>query len=84
MSRQSEGAGSTPLSVSGPTLRWTLIGAVGVGGLFAALSVYRSVASGGPAIQHLNPIAVMTVIGATVGGLIGPMVGVVVARFRNR
>jgi len=81
MSRPSHGAGADPPSTK---LRWTLIGAVGVGGLFAALSVYRSVASGGLAVQHLNPIAVMTVIGATVGGLIGPMIGMAVARFRAR
>ena len=69
---------------SGSTLRWTVVGAAWVGGLFAALSIYRSVASGGPALQHLNPIAIMTVIGATVGGLIGPMIGVIVARLRER
>ena len=67
-----------------PTLRWTLIGAAVGGGLFAALSVYRSLASGGFELHHLNPIAVMTVIGATVGGLIGPMVGMARARFRER
>ncbi len=69
---------------SSPTLRWTLIGAAAVGGLFAAMSLYRSVASGGLAVQHLNPMAVMTVIGATVGGLIGPMIGIIVERFRKR
>jgi hypothetical protein len=42
------------------------------------------VASGGPVLQHLNPIAVLTVIGLTVGGLIGPMMGAIVTRLRNR
>ena len=50
------------------------------GGLFLALSVYRSVASGGPAMSHLNPIGVMTVIGITVGALVGPLIGAIVAR----
>jgi hypothetical protein len=48
------------------------------------MSIYRSVASGGLELAHLNPIAVMTVIGATVGGLIGPMVGMARARIRER
>ena len=70
--------------MSKSTLRWTIIGALWGGGVFAALSIYRSVASGGPVVQHLNPIAVLTVVGATVGGLIGPMIGTVVARRQDR
>ena len=50
------------------------------GGLFLTLSVYRSVASGGPSMSHLNPIGVMTVLGLTVGALIGPLIGAIVAR----
>ncbi len=50
------------------TARWTGIGGAVGGGLFFALSVYRSIASGGPSWSHLNPIGVMAVIGATVGG----------------
>ncbi len=57
------------------TIRRTLLGMAWGGGLFAALSVYRSLVGGGPFLQHLNPIGIMTVIGATVGGLIGPLVG---------
>ena len=60
--------------------RWTAIGAAMGGGLFLALSVYRSLASGGPAMSHLNPIGVMTVIGITVGALVGPLIGAIVAR----
>ena len=64
------------------TVRWTLIsGAVG-GGLFFALSMYRSIASGGPSWTHVNPIGVMTVIGATVGALVGPLLGAIAARRR--
>ena len=82
MSGHATGSGEGPMSKS--TLRWTIVGVAWGGGLFAALSIYRSLASGGPFLQHLNPIAVMTVIGATVGGLIGPMIGAAVARRRNR
>ena len=64
--------------------RWTLIGASMGGGLFLALSLYRSIASGGPSVSHLNPIGVMTVIGITVGALVGPLVGAIVARRRGQ
>ncbi len=60
--------------------RWTVIGATVGGGLFLALSLYRSIASGGPSVSHLNPIGVMTVIGITVGALVGPLVGAIVNR----
>ncbi len=50
------------------------------GGLFLALSLYRSFASGGPSLSHLNPIAIMTVIGVTVGALVGPLIGAIVDR----
>ena len=60
--------------------RWTAIGAAAGGGLFLALSMYRSIASGGPSMSHLNPIGVMTVIGITVGALVGPLIGAIVAR----
>ncbi len=63
--------------------RWTMIGATVGGGLFLALSVYRSIASGGPSWSPLNPIGVMTVIGATVGALVGPMMGAIAARRRS-
>ncbi len=56
------------------------MGAAIGGGLFLALSLYRSIASGGPALSHLNPIGVMTVIGVTVGALVGPLIGAIAAR----
>ena len=65
-------------------VRWTIIGAAVGGGLFLALSLYRSIASGGPSVSHLNPIGVMTVIGITVGALVGPLVGAIVARRRGQ
>ena len=63
--------------------RWTMIGASVGGGLFLSLSVYRSIASGGPSWSHINPIGVMTVIGVTVGALVGPLIGAIVARRRG-
>jgi ABC-type branched-subunit amino acid transport system permease subunit len=60
--------------------RWTAVGAAVGGGLFFVLSVYRSIASGGPAWSHLNPILVMLVIGGTVGALVGPLIGAIVDR----
>ena len=65
------------------TGRWTMLGATVGGGLFLALSVYRSILSGGPSVSHLNPIGVMTVIGVTVGALVGPLIGAIVARRRG-
>ncbi len=65
------------------TGRWTMLGATVGGGLFLALSVYRSIASGGPSVSHLNPIGVMTVIGITVGALVGPLIGAIAARRRG-
>jgi len=65
------------------TGRWTVIGATVGGGLFLALSVYRSIKSGGPSVSHLNPIGVMTVIGLTVGALVGPLIGAIVTRRRG-
>ena len=59
---------------------WTAKGAAVGGGLFFALSMYRSIASGGPSMSHLNPIGVMTVIGLTVGALVGPLIGTIFAR----
>ena len=65
------------------TGRWTVIGAAVGGGLFLALSFYRSILSGGPSLSHLNPMGVMTVIGGTVGALVGPLIGAIAARRRG-
>lgn len=64
------------------TGRWTANGAAFGGGLFLAMSLYRSIAGGGLAWSHLNPMAVMTVIGATVGALVGPLIGAIAYRRR--
>ena len=65
------------------TARWTVIGATACGGLFFVLSMYRSIAAGGPSLSHLNPMGVMTVVGITVGALVGPLVGAIVDRRRR-
>ncbi|MEE8148115.1 MAG: hypothetical protein V3T24_10960 [Longimicrobiales bacterium] len=66
------------------TLRWTVRGALVGGGAFTVATLFRSVTSGGPLIDHLNPILLFAVIGATTGGLVGPLVGAAVEGFRDR
>ena len=65
------------------TIYWTFVGVLWGGVTFAILSTFRSLVSKGSLIQHLAPIAVMTVIAATVGGLIGPMAGAIWVKFRK-
>ena len=36
--------------------------------------------SGGSLFNYLNPIGVMTVVGLTVGALVGPLVGAILER----
>ena len=63
-----------------PTARWTRNGMIVGGGLLAAAGVVRSLLSGGSLLDYLNPIGVMTVVGLTVGALIGPLVGAILNR----
>ncbi len=63
-----------------PTARWTRNGMIVGGGLFAAASVVRSLSSGGSLLDYLNPIGVMTVVGLTVGALMGPLIGAILNR----
>ena|GEM_PF-746769 len=67
------------------TVRWTIKGMVAVGGTFLIVGIIKSVFfSGGPPFsQYLNPIGLMTVIGATVGGLVGPLVGKAMQNIRS-
>lgn len=62
--------------------RWSLRGAGVVGGLFLAVAVVRTVLVGGGLVAHLAPTLAVTAIGATVGGLAGPLVGGGLARRR--
>ena len=54
-------------------LRWTLASALIWGAAFAATSVVGALISGVNPLDHLGPIGVLTVIGITVGGLVGPL-----------
>ena len=54
-------------------LRWTLASALIWGAAFAATSVVGALISDVNPLDHLGPIGVFTVIGITVGGLVGPL-----------
>lgn len=53
--------------------RVTLLGAAIGGGAFVAMGLYMNMATGAPPLSNLGPMAVFAVIGATVGGLVGPL-----------
>lgn len=55
--------------------RKTLIGAGTGGALFLALGAYLNLSIGAGPLANLGPLAMLTVIGATIGGLIGPLIG---------
>jgi len=65
------------------TLRRTLTGAAIGGGLFGGLALLQAMRSGAPFPGVLQPVLVVAVIGLTVGGLAGPLVGQVWARRRR-
>jgi hypothetical protein len=54
-------------------LRWTLASALIWGAAFAATSVVGALISDVNPLDHLGPIGVFSVIGITVGGLVGPL-----------
>ena len=60
-------------SGSQSVLRWTLASALIWGAAFAATSVVGALISDVNPLDHLGPIGVFTVIGITVGGLVGPL-----------
>ena len=64
-------------------LRWTRNGKIVGGGLLSVAGVVRSLLSGGSLFNYLNPIGVMTVVGLTVGALVGPLVGAILERRRG-
>ena len=65
------------------TLRWTLASAAAWGALFAGVAASRAVGAGVSPLEHGGPIAVLGVIGATVGGLVGPLLQGLAARRRT-
>lgn len=61
--------------MSSATVRRTVIGALVGGGVFFLASLYQSLRAGGDPLRFAAPTAAMVVIGATVGGLLGPLLG---------
>jgi hypothetical protein len=53
------------------------------GGLLAAAGIVRSLLSGGSLLFYVNPVGVMTVVGLTVGALVGPLIGAILERRRG-
>ncbi len=65
-------------------LRRTANGTLVGGGAFTVVTVFRSVTSEGPFLDSLNPILLFALIGVTVGGLVGPLVGAAIEGYRSR
>lgn len=65
-------------------LRWTLASALIWGVGFAAASVTGALISDVSPLEHPGPIGVLTVIGITVGGLVGPLARGLGERRRQR
>lgn len=82
MSGEAGGSGGADPSGETPLGR-TLVGFAVGGALFLALGLYLNVATGfGPA-DNPGPVAVLALIGATVGGLVAPMFSSLVRRWRD-
>ena len=65
-------------------LRRSLGGALLVGGLFALLSAFQAIRSGAPFPSVIQPLLAFSVLGATIGALVGPLIGAGVAELRRR
>ncbi len=66
------------------TVRRTLIGFLTGAFAFGAASAYQAIGSGAGLVPTLGPLGFMTVLGGTIGGLAGPLVGEAAARSRRR
>lgn len=64
-------------------VRWTLGSALALGALFGGVAATRALATGASPLEHLGPVAAFGVIGATVGGLVGPLMRGVASRGRG-
>lgn len=60
------------------------MGAAVGGGLFLSATLYLNWRSGSGLLANPGPVALFTLIGATVGGLVGPLVGSWRRRRRER
>ena len=65
-------------------VRRTLIGFLTGALAFGVASVYQAISSGVGLVPTLGPLGFMMVLGSTIGGLAGPLVGEAVARSRQR
>ena len=66
-----------------PRLGPTLVGLVLGGTLFLGLGLYLNLATGFSATDNPGPVAVLALIGATVGGLVAPLLSSLVRRWRE-
>ncbi len=66
------------------TVRRTLAGLAGGGLLFLALGLYLNASTGFGLTENLGPLTMLTVVGATVGGLVAPLAGRLLDRWRAR
>ena len=65
-------------------LRRTLIGALVGASAFGIVSAYQASVAGVGLVATLGPLAFMMLIGGTIGGLAGPLLGEAWARARQR
>ncbi len=65
------------------TLRHTFRGALAGVLIFGAVALVQAIRSGTPVLSVAQPIAVIGLIGLTVGGLAGPLIGRALGRRRR-
>ena len=56
-----------------PKIRHTLIGFSGGAVLFLGLGIYLNRAAGFSVLEHPGPLAMLVLVGATVGALVAPL-----------
>ena len=82
--KRSGGKGLGMSNEHNQTVRDTLRGAVGGAGLFGAVAVIQALRAGMGIGQVTQPILVFILIGLTVGGLAGPLIGRAIQGHRGR
>lgn len=65
-------------------LRRTLTGALVGGSAFGVVALVQALRSEAELARLVQPVLVLVVLGLTVGGLAGPLVGAALARWRSR